>query len=132
MRTVRGLVLALVDTVFAGFLWATSTNRLFAVPPAAAERIEGVVKVLENVRGRLSAVGIVRNAVVRDEALRKKTDSYWKKEGEVMGEVMDEREVVEGVRAALESGRVSVQKLEEEARLYAEGISMGLDGALTG
>lgn len=132
MRTVRGLVLALVDAGFAGFLWATSTNRLFAVPPAAAERIEGVVKVLENVRGRLSAVGIVRNAVVRDEALRKKTDSYWKKEGEVMGEVMDEREVVEGVRAALESGRVSVQNLEEEARMYAEGIPVGFEGALTG
>lgn len=132
MRTVRGRIMALVDAGFAGFLWATSTNRLFAIPPAPAERIEGVAKVLENVRGRLSAVGIVRNAVVRDEALRRKTDSYWQKEGEVMGEVMDEREVVEGVRAALESGRVSVQKLEEEARLYAEGISVGFEGALTG
>lgn len=132
MRTIRGLILALVDAGFAGLLWATSTNRLLAVPPAPAERIESVAKVLESVRGRLSAVGIVRNAVVRDEALRKKTELYWKKEGEVMGEVMDEREVVEGVRAALESGRVSVQKLEEEARMYAEGIPMDLEGALTG
>lgn len=132
MRTVRGLIMALVDAGFAGFLWATSTNRFFAVPPAPAERIERVAKILENVRGRLSAVGIVRNAVVRDEALRKKSESYWKKEGEVMGDVMDEREVVEGVRAALESGRVSVQKLEEEARMYAEGIPVGLEGALTG
>ena len=132
MRAVRGLMMALVDAGLAGVLWATSTNRLFVIPPTPAERIESVVKVLENMRGGLSAVGIVRNAVVRDEALRKKTESYWKNEGEVMGQVMDEREVVEGVRAALESGRVGVQKLEEEAKKYAEGIVTGSEGALTG
>ncbi len=40
----------------------------------------------------------------------------------MMGEVMDEREVVEGVRSAL-SDRIQVAKVEEEARMYAEGIT---------
>ena len=95
---------------------------MFVVPPSAAERMETAMRVLENARGKLNAVGIMRNAVVRDEGVRRKAEAYWKREGQVMGEVMDEREVVEGVRNAL-SGRVQVDRVEEEARKYAEGIT---------
>jgi hypothetical protein len=38
---------------------------------------------------------------VRDEGLRKKIEAYWRKEGQIIGGIMDEREVVEGVRNAL-------------------------------
>ena len=81
------------------------------------------MRVLENARGKLSAVGIVRNAIVRDEGLRRKTEAYWRTEGQITGEIMDEREVVEGVRSAL-SGRIKVASLEEEARKYADGITV--------
>ena len=121
MRTVRGLGIAAMDAAFAGFVWASSTNRLFVVPPSDAERMEGALKVLESLRGKMTAVSIMRNVVVRDEGLRKTTEGYWKQEGQVMGQVMDEREVVEGVRNAL-SGRVSVGKVEEDAKKYAEGV----------
>lgn len=118
----RGIVIALADVLVAGLLWLSSTNRMFVVPPSAAERMETAMRVLENARGKLNAVGIMRNAVVRDEGLRRKGEAYWRQEGQVMGEVMDEREVVEGVRNAL-SGRIQVDLVEEEARKYAEGIT---------
>ena len=91
------------------------------MPPNAGERMEAATKVLENAQARLNAVGIVRNVVVRDEGLRMRGEVYWRKERQVMGEVMDEKEVVDGVRNALE-GRISVVKMEEEARKYADGI----------
>lgn len=119
---VRGIIVALADMLVAGLLWLSSTNRMFVVPPSAAERMETAMRVLENARGKLHAVGIMRNVVVRDEGLRRRSEAYWRKEGQVMGEVMDEREVVDGVRNAL-SGRIQVAKVEEEARKYAEGIT---------
>ena len=122
MRVFRGIAIALADILVAGLLWLSSTNRMFVIPPSAAERMETAMRVLENARGKLHAVGIMRNVVVRDEGLRRKAEAYWRKEGQVMGEVMDEREVVEGVRNAL-SGRIQVAKVEEEARKYAEGIT---------
>ena len=94
---------------------------MFVIPPSAAERMETAMRVLENARGKLSAVGIIRNAVVRDEGLRRKTEAYWRKEGEITGQIMAEREVVEGVRNALD-GRIQVVSLEAEATKYAEGI----------
>ena len=115
-------MIALADVVFAGLLYLSSTNRMFVIPPSAAERMETAMRMLENARGKLNAVGILRNVIVRDENLRRVNETYWRKEGMFMGEVMDEREVVEGVRNAL-SERVQVAKIEEEATKYAEGIA---------
>ena len=130
MRTLRGITLCVADASLAALIWAASTNRIFAVPPNAAERIEAAIKVLEASRGRLSAVGIVRNATVRDEGLRKRGSAYWHREGLIMGEVMDEKEVVDGVRNAL-GGRVDTAKVEEEARKYADGIVAREEGAVS-
>lgn len=121
MRVFRGICIAVADAFLAGLLWLSSTNRMFVVPPSAAERMETAMRVLENARGKLSAVGVVRNATVRDEGLRRKTEAYWRKEGEITGRIMAEREVVEGVRNALD-GRIQVVTLEAEATKYAEGI----------
>ena len=121
MRVFRGICIAVADAFLAGLLWLSSTNRMFVVPPSAAERMETAMRVLENARGKLSAVGVVRNAIVRDEGLRRKTEAYWRKEGEITGQIMAEREVVEGVRNALD-GRIQVVTLEAEATKYAEGI----------
>lgn len=132
MRTARGLGIALIDAGLAGLLWASSTNRLFVVPVSSAERLEDVTRVMEATRGKLGAVGIVRNVTVRDESLRKRGEAYWRREGEIMGEVMDEKEVVDGLRGALESGRVNVTAIEEEARKYAEDIIGGPEGVSEG
>ncbi len=130
MRTFRGVGIAVSSALLAALVWASSTNRIFVIPPSAAERMESSMKVLDNVRGRLSATGIVRNAMVRDEGLRRRGEGYWKREGVVMQEVMGEREVVEGLRGALESGRVQVGRVEEEARRYVEGVMGGADAGV--
>ena len=87
-----------------------------------------MTKQLEQSRGKLVALGIVKNAIVRDEGLSEKGRGYWRREKMVMGEVMEEGEVVEGVRNALGGGegggqgRVQIGRVEEEAGRYAEGI----------
>jgi len=128
MRTVRGLGIAGMDVLFAGLLYLSSTNRLFGQEVTNAERVEAVLKTMEQTRGKMSALGIVKNVVARDEGLRGRGAEYWRRERVVMGEVMDEREVVEGVRDALEN-RVRVQSVEEEARRWAEGIVVQGDGS---
>lgn len=124
MRIFRGIVICVGDAALAALLWATSTNRIFVMPPNGGERMEAAMRVLENARMRLGAVGIVRNVLVRDEGLRKKGEAYWLKERQVMGEVMDEAEVVEGIRNAL-SERINMTRVEDDARNYAEGIVAG-------
>ncbi len=125
MRIWRGIGIAVTDAVLAAFIWASSTNRMFVVPPTAAERMETAMKVLEISRARLGALGIVRNVVVRDEGLRRKAESYWRNEVQIMGEIMDEREVVEGLQSALGSGRVQFPQVDEDARRFADGIIVG-------
>lgn len=122
MRTFSGLAIAIADCFLALGLYLSSTNRFFIIPVTAAERMETALKTLEQARGRLNALGVLRNAASRDETLRRKTEAYWVREGEVMGQIMDEREVVEGVRSAL-SGRVQVATVEAEARRYADGLT---------
>ena len=121
MRVIRGVGLAVSDVALAALLWLTATNRILRIQPGASERLEEVTKLAESARGKLAAVGILKNAVVRDEGLSGKSREYWRKEKMVMGEVMEDGEVVERVRNALR-GRVQVGTVEEEARRYAEGI----------
>lgn len=129
MRTVRGIGMCIADAIMASLLYLSSTNRMFVTPPSVAERTEVALETLEHARGKINILGIVRNSVARDEGLRRRTEAYWVREGKVMGEVMDEREVVEGVKAALE-GRVQIAKVEEDARRFADGLvvhpSMGV------
>ena len=121
MRIARGVTILVCDLILAAALYLSSTNRMFVTPPTVAERTESALRTLEQARGKTYALGIIRNAVVRDEGLRRRGEAYWIKEGKIMGEIMDEREVVEGVRSALTS-RVQVGKIEEEARKFADGL----------
>lgn len=124
MRTIRGIIIAVIDAGLAFVLWAASTNRIFAVPPSPSERINASLKVLENVRARLAALGVVSNVVVRDEGLRKRGVDYWRREGQVMAQVMDDKEVVDGVRNAL-ANRINVATVEEDAKKFAETLLKG-------
>ena len=121
MRIMRGVMICMADGVIAGLLYMSSTNRMFVTPPSPAERMETAMKGLELSRGKIHALGVIRNAVVRDEGLRRKTEAYWIREGKIMGEVMDEKEVVEGVRSAL-TNRVQMTNVESEAKRLSEGF----------
>lgn len=84
-------------------LYLSATNRAFLKAPSTNERIESATKVLEDVRVKLSAVGILKNTIYRDEELRGRNEQYWRSEVRIMGEAMEDREVVEGVNNARES-----------------------------
>lgn len=77
---------------------------------------------------KMSTVGILRNTVNRDEELRGKSETYWITEGRVMGELMEEREVVEGVKNALD-GRINLETITRDAESYARNVIGGVPGA---
>ncbi|KAI0974960.1 hypothetical protein F4678DRAFT_421479 [Xylaria arbuscula] len=118
MRTIRYLLLGVLDAGLAGVVWLTATNRFFDSPLSPAARVEAVTRRLLATKSKLSGVGIVRNTNLRDEDLRARTATYWAHEGQVMREVMEEREVVEGVNDAL-ANRINIQNISRDAENYA-------------
>ncbi|KAI0882508.1 uncharacterized protein GGS22DRAFT_169621 [Annulohypoxylon maeteangense] len=120
-RSARLILLSLSDGILATLLYLSSTNRAFAAPPGAAERVEAVTRRLASAKSRLNAVGIVKNTALRDEDLRARTQAYWHHEGRLMREVMEEREVVEGVNDALEN-RINIQDIMRDADAYALNV----------
>ena len=69
----------------------------------------------------MNAVSILRNTITRDEDLRGRSQGYWIHEGRYMGELMEERSVVEGVRNALDS-RIDMQTITADAEAYAQSV----------
>jgi len=117
-RVLRLLALAVLDLGIAALIYVSVTNRLFASPPDPASRVEAVTRQVLATKSRLSAVGIVKNTSLRDEDLRARTAAYWMHEGHVMREVMEQREVVEGVNDAL-ANRINIQEISRDAETYA-------------
>ncbi|KAH8821180.1 hypothetical protein F5884DRAFT_827462 [Xylogone sp. PMI_703] len=121
MRVYRSLALAAVDGLLGWVIYLTATNRFFVSPPSTSERIELATRIIDAARGKINAVGVLRNTIARDEELRGKSAGYWIREGQLMGEVMTEREVVAGIQNALES-RINVTNITADAEAYANGI----------
>jgi hypothetical protein len=121
MRTYRYLALAALDGSLAWVLYLSSTNRAFAQPPAPSQRVDEATRTLFNVKSRLNALAIVRNTTMRDEDLRSRSQAYWAHEVRLMGEVMEEREVIEGVNDAL-SNRLNIQAITQDAESYAASV----------
>jgi hypothetical protein len=121
MRVYRYLALAIIDGLLGWMMYLSSTNRAFITAPTAAERIAFSTRVLDNVRTKVSAVGIIRNTVSRDEPLREKTRQYWIQEGQLMGAMMEEREVLDSVSSALEN-RINIGNIERDAEMYASNV----------
>ncbi|KAH9908106.1 hypothetical protein F4778DRAFT_720324 [Xylariomycetidae sp. FL2044] len=117
-RSYRFLALAVLDGALAALVYLASTNRIFAAPPSPAARVEAATRRLLTAKSRLNAVGILKNTALRDEDLRARTLAYWQHEGRLMREVMEEREVVEGVNDALQS-RINIADIARDAELYA-------------
>ncbi|TPX10990.1 uncharacterized protein E0L32_008027 [Thyridium curvatum] len=120
-RARRLLALAALDALAAALLWLTATNRAFASPPTPAARLESVSRALAVAKSRLSAAGIVKNTAARDEDLRGRSQAYWAHEGRLMREVMEEREVVEGVNDAL-ANRIDIGTITRDAEAYAASV----------
>ncbi|KAK3321038.1 hypothetical protein B0T19DRAFT_403631 [Cercophora scortea] len=120
-RVWRAAALAGLDLLLAGLLYLTGTNRLFARPPSAAERVEAIARTLGGVKGKINAAGVVKNTASRDEALRARSNAYWSQEVQIMREIMEDREVIEGVNDALEN-RIDIRTIERDAEAYATSV----------
>lgn len=131
IRVYRSLAIAALDGVLGWVLYLSSTNRAFLNRPSAAERVEAVIRNLDKVRNKMSTVGVLRNTINRDEELRSRSQSYWVHEGRLMGEAMEEREVVEGVNNALES-RINMATITADAEAYARGVVEPLQDMMNG
>ncbi|KAK4228976.1 hypothetical protein QBC38DRAFT_473915 [Podospora fimiseda] len=123
-RTYRYISLALLDAVFGLLLYLTGTNRAFVTPPASAQRVETVLRGLSSVKGKLNAVGVVKNTVLRDEGLRGRSNVYWGHEVRLTRESMEEEEVVKGINDAL-ANRLDIKTLERDAEQYTRAIIEG-------
>ncbi|KAH6666481.1 hypothetical protein F5X68DRAFT_195135 [Plectosphaerella plurivora] len=121
-RSLRLVALAILDAGLAGLLFVSSTNRLFGLPPSRAARLHEANRAIAIVRSKLAALGIVRNTSARDDALRSQSAAYWSHEVRLMGEVMEEREVVEGINDAIGSGRLNIELIQQDAEAYASGV----------
>jgi hypothetical protein len=124
-RVARLVTLAAFDAALGWLLYVSATNRAFVEPPSPVERIEATSRALLIVKSKLSALGIVKNTALRDEDLRSRSHAYWSHEVRLMGEVMEEREVVEGVNDAL-SNRIDVGSITRDAEGYAKNVLQSL------
>ncbi|TGO28182.1 hypothetical protein BPAE_0031g00480 [Botrytis paeoniae] len=125
MQLYRNIALAALDGLVGWLLYLSSTNRAFLTPPATAEKIEAATRIIDQARGKLNGVALMRNTTVRDKDLRGKVNEYWVREANVMSEVLETREVVDGVRNALE-GRVDLVAVQRDADAFAEAVLGGV------
>ncbi|KAK4167349.1 CHD5-like protein-domain-containing protein [Cladorrhinum sp. PSN259] len=120
-RTYRYIALAFLDAAFGLLLYLSGTNRAFVTPPVPAERVERVLRALASAKGKVNAVGIVKNTVLRDEGLRGRSNAYWGHEVRLTRETMEEEEVVRGMSDAL-ANRLDIKALERDAEVYTRAI----------
>jgi hypothetical protein len=130
LRICRLVALAALDAALGWVLYLSSTNRAFTTPPSTAERVELANRGLLTVKSRISALGIVRNTALRDEDLRTRSQAYWSHEVRLMREVMEDRDVIEGVNDAL-SNRIRIQEITRDAEAYAENVLQPLHFSAT-
>lgn len=120
-RLWRYIALAALDGLLGWLMYLSSTNRMFAQPPTPAERLEITVRALGGIKSKLNAVGVVKNTVIRDEDLRTRGTAYWSHEVRLMRDVMEDREVIEGVNDALEN-RIDITTISKDAEMYALSV----------
>ncbi|KAK4252043.1 hypothetical protein C7999DRAFT_27283 [Corynascus novoguineensis] len=117
----RYLGLAALDALLALALYLSGTQRAFVTPPSAAERVEVAVRALGAAKGMINGAGVVKNTVLRDEELRGRSNAYWAHEVRLTREMMEEREVIEGVQDAL-LNRIDIRSIEKDAENYAKAV----------
>lgn len=129
LRMFRYIGFALVDAALGVVLWLTSTNRWLAKPQSMAQRLESSAKDAEETVNKMRALGLISNSVNRDQTLRAVREEYWRTEGQVMSETVQDEEVVGHINNAL--GRLDMKGLEERVGGVADGIVSAIDGLQT-
>jgi hypothetical protein len=125
VRFLRYITFAVVDMGLAFVLWATSTNRWLAKPVSIAERMETTTRTAEETLHKMRALALLANSVNRDPALRGVREEYWRTEGQVTAEMVQDEAVTEQINAVI--GRMNFSELEGRVGEVADGILKGLD-----
>lgn len=141
----RPLVFTIFDVAYAALIYVSATGRLFFSPPSQAEQIDQIVSTaassLTNASAKLHSLSVIRNAVVRDKALKGRDDAYWRavvamegsgdNAGSNSGSIWEEEEVVRAMSRAMNgqarNGGVDLAKLGINAGEYVDGITAGLE-----
>ena len=118
MRVYRNIGIATLDALLGWVMYLSATNRAFVTPHTAPERVENTIRILDSARSKMSAAGVIKNTIIRDEGLRNRNQSYWVHEGRLMNEMMENREVLQGVNNALEN-RINMDRISADAEMYA-------------
>lgn len=126
VRCLRYIIFAGQDIGMAFVLWATSTNRWLANPVSIAERLEMATRTSEETMNKMRALGLITNSVNRDPALRGVKEEYWRTEGQVMSETVQEEAVMEQINTAI--SKMDFNELEGRVGAVADGILKGIDG----
>lgn len=130
-RACRHACLALLDAAVAVVTFLSATRRAFASPRPLVERVDAVNRSLAaGARSKLGAAAIVKNTVSRDAELMRTAQAYWAHETTVMGAALEDREVAEGIKDALES-RIDMGAISADAERYVKAMlesSAGGDG----
>jgi len=126
VRFLRYITFAVVDIVLGFVLWATSTNRWLAKPVSIAERIETTTRQAEETLNKMRALGLLTNSVNRDSALRGVREEYWRTEGQVMAETVQDEAVTEQINTVI--SKMDFNALEGRVGEVADGILKGIDG----
>jgi hypothetical protein len=129
VRFVRYVTFAVVDIALGLVLWATSTNRWLAKPVSIAERIETTTRQAEETLNKMRALGLLTNSVNRDPALRGVREGYWRTEGQVMAETVQDEAVTEQINKVI--GTMDFSALEGRVGEVADGILKGIDSLRT-
>jgi hypothetical protein len=126
IRFLRYITFAVVDMGLAFVLWATSTNRWLAKPVSIAERIETTTRTAEETLNKMRALALLTNSVNRDPALRGVREEYWRTEGQVTAEIVQDGAVTEQINAVI--SKIDFSALEGRISEVADGILKGIDG----
>ncbi|KAG5951827.1 hypothetical protein E4U53_002178 [Claviceps sorghi] len=121
MRIYRLLALCALNGLLGWVLYLSCTNRAFVQLPSQSERIAHVTSTLSAARSRLSAMGIINNTAMRNEALRTRYQEYWAHETKLMRGAMEQREVLDCVNDAV-STRINLEAINREAEAYTDGV----------
>lgn len=129
VRFLRYMAFAVVDMALGFVLWATSTNRWLAKPVSIAERIELTTRQAEETLNKMRALGLLTNSANRDSALRGVREEYWRTEGQVMADTVQDEAVTEQINSVI--SKMDFNALEGRVGEVADGILKGIDGLRT-
>ena len=122
MRSIRPLLIAGLDAALVAVLWLSSTGRLFTQPLSSSEKVESLTHKLAQTQQLYARSAMLQNAVLRNEALRSRSNAYWQHEEAHTQEVMRDPEVIQVVNRAVKQ-RINLQRLKGDAKTFVDGIA---------